>query len=85
MEDLRKWIVVWTSTYNVYRRGKVTIGNRVQEVFTSGHYEDQWKVFEDFKEAESFYENLLQKDDTYTASITRILKSTDYSGENENL
>ena len=52
---------------------------------TDGGNSDHWQPFEYWGAAESFYENLLQEDDTYTASITRILKSTDYSGENENL
>lgn len=45
---------------------------------------DYWQVFEDFKEAEEFYENKWKEHDTATASLTRILKSSDYNGELEN-
>ena len=50
---------------------------------TDGGNSDHWRPFEYWGAAERFYENLLQEDDTYTASITRILKSTDYNGEME--
>tara|TARA_R100001015_G_C4527109_1_gene94525 strand:+ start:21 stop:506 length:486 start_codon:yes stop_codon:yes gene_type:complete len=73
MEDLRKWIVVWTK-----RVEATETFYGIDSVDT-----DHWRVFEDFKEAESFYKNIWQEDDTYVASLTRILRSSDYNGELE--
>lgn len=40
--------------------------------------EDHWLAFDTYAEAEGFYEDLVKQDDTYTASIARPIKSTDY-------
>jgi len=69
MSDERKWIVVWT----IVPDWKVI----------ESDYVDHWQVFEDFNEAEEFYKNKWNEDDTYTASLTRILRSSDYNGELE--
>lgn len=78
MEDLRKWIVVWTSEVTLSTK---EIMNNLPHDLREG-YDDHWQVFEDFKEAEQFYENKLNEDNTYIASLTRILKSSDYNEDN---
>ncbi len=93
MSDERKWIVVWTSEVTLYKESEriavfafpptKEIINNLPHDLREG-YDDHWQVFEDFKEAEQFYENKWNEDDTYTASLTRILKSSDYNGELEN-
>jgi len=40
--------------------------------------EDHWLTFDTYLEAESFYDELVKQDDTYTASIAQPVKSTDY-------
>lgn len=39
---------------------------------------DRYRVFEAYGEAEAFYNELLQQEDLYSASICKIIKSTDY-------
>ena len=59
-------------------------------VWTNGFYthdfEDHWRVFEDLKEAEEFYKEKRNAENTYSASLTLVLNSTDYNdnGELEN-
>lgn len=61
------YIVVWTQ-----RR-------KVRDITNDTSH---WKVFIDDddnkKEAEEFYKSLLEKENTYTASLTKVIKSTDY-------
>lgn len=41
-------------------------------------WEDGWEVAETFEEAEEVYNMLLQRDDTFSATISKPIKSTDY-------
>jgi hypothetical protein len=40
---------------------------------------DHWLACETYLEAEEVYEDLIDKEDTYTASIAQPIKATDYS------
>lgn len=39
---------------------------------------DHWMSFETYLEAEDFYEELLKRDDLYSATVAQPVKSTDY-------
>jgi len=41
-------------------------------------WEDGWEVAETFEEAEEVYNMLLQRDDTFSATISKPIKSTDF-------
>jgi len=51
--------------------------------FYKHDFADYWRVFEDFNEAEEFYEKTLNSRHTYTVSLSRILKSSDYNAYND--
>ena len=45
---------------------------------------DHWIVFDNLKDAEDHYNALLKDvNDLYTASMTKVVKSTDYNGEED--
>ena len=44
------------------------------------HSSDDWQVFETYKQAETKYNEVIESDDLCIASITLIMKSTDYIG-----
>jgi len=41
-------------------------------------FHSDWKAYETLQEAEAVYNNLLNREDLYTASICKTVKSTDY-------
>ena len=41
-------------------------------------FHSDWQSFETLQEAEAVYNNLLNREDLYTASICKTVKSTDY-------
>ena len=44
---------------------------------------DKFETFESFEDARTRYENILQQDNLLTASITSVIKSTDYDTPEE--
>ena len=49
-----------------------------KNVFSEPTLFSDYDCFETLKETKAFYKTLLERRDTYSASITKILKSTDY-------
>lgn len=45
---------------------------------TDGIFTSEWATFESREDAEQCYQDLLEDDNTYTASICAVVKSTDY-------
>ena len=41
-------------------------------------FHSDWKAYETLQEAEAVYNNLINREDLYTASICKPVKSTDY-------
>jgi len=39
---------------------------------------DTWSVFDNKQDADNHYKKILKRDDLYTASITKVIESTDY-------
>lgn len=39
---------------------------------------DHWQVFEDMKDAQDFYQELVNQNSTWSASICGVIQSTDY-------
>ena len=71
MLDELKWMVVWME-----RHFKDDQSEEVDDI-------DRWEVFDDIEDANAKYVAISLLETTYTASLVRILKSTDYHEEDD--